>query len=443
MDSNGARRRAKDGVTDSFVEGTKDQDQMEKNTLPQEAKDKTEESAPAKEAELPGVLSNMQPKWRNWWIRGMFTLVMLGGFYVIMYTGPLGIIITVQCLQIKCFHEVISIGYQKYKKYNLPWFRSLSWYFLCCSNYFFYGESIVDFIRGKPHDDSEDVVRAYFTYHRLVSFTLYIFGIILFVLSLKKDFYKVQFSLFGWTHVTLLIVVTQSHLIMQTLFEGLVWFLLPVTMVICNDIWAYIFGFFFGRTPLIKISPKKTWEGFIGGGVATVIYGWLACYFMCQYQYFVCPVEYEKGSPFFFTMTCQPSPQYVLTPYNLPAPIKFLLNLGGSQESVIWMYPMQLHSLSMALFSSIIAPFGGFFASGFKRAFKVKDFGDTIPGHGGIMDRFDCQFIMATFVHVYHFTFIRAPRPTKILQQILSLKPEQQLIVYEKLKDALTLRGLL
>ena len=30
---------------------------------------------------------------------------------------------------------------------------------------------------------------------------------------------------------------------------------------------AYVFGFFFGRTPLIKLSPKKTWEGFIGGAV--------------------------------------------------------------------------------------------------------------------------------------------------------------------------------
>jgi len=40
-----------------------------------------------------------------------------------------------------------------------------------------------------------------------------------------------------------------------------------------------------------QLSPKKTWEGFIGGGVTTVIYGWLVSHFMCQYQYFVCPVE--------------------------------------------------------------------------------------------------------------------------------------------------------
>jgi phosphatidate cytidylyltransferase len=57
------------------------------------------------------------------------------------------------------------------------------------------------------------------------------------------------------------------------------------------------------------------------------------------------------------------------------------------QETVTF-YPFFLHALFMSLFASIIGPFGGFFASGFKRAFKIKDFGDIIPGHGGIMDRY-------------------------------------------------------
>jgi len=53
--------------------------------------------------------------------------------------------------------------------------------------------------------------------------------------------------------------------------------------------------------------------------------------------------------------------------------------------------PYQLHILLLAFFASLVAPFGGFFASGFKRAFDIKDFGDSIPGHGGMTDRMDCQ----------------------------------------------------
>ena len=44
-------------------------------------------------------------------------------------------------------------------------------------------------------------------------------------------------------------------------------------MIICCDIMSYMFGFFFGKTPLIKLSPKKTWEGFIGGAFSTVLFG--------------------------------------------------------------------------------------------------------------------------------------------------------------------------
>ena len=62
-----------------------------------------------------------------------------------------------------------------------------------------------------------------------------------------------QFSLFAWTHVALLCVVTQSYLIIQNMFEGLIWFIMPIMMVIINDIMAYMFGFAMGRTPLIQV----------------------------------------------------------------------------------------------------------------------------------------------------------------------------------------------
>lgn len=71
---------------------------------------------------------------------------------------------------------------------------------------------------------------------------------------------------------------------------------------------------------------------------------------------------------------------------------------------------MQFHILIFATFASLIAPFGGFFASGLKRTFKVKDFGESIPGHGGITDRMDCQFIMGFFAFMYYSSFIAVYR---------------------------------
>ena len=62
---------------------------------------------------------------------------------------------------------------------------------------------------------------------------------------------------------------------------------------------------------------------------------------------------------------------------------------------------MQFHILAMATFASLIAPFGGFFASGLKRTFKIKDFGDLVPGHGGITGIYIYLFRVEIFVEVY------------------------------------------
>ena len=128
-------------------------------------------------------------------------------------------------------------------------------------------------------------------------------------------------------------------------------------------------------------------------------------------------------------------------------------------KETLAIYPFFLHTFWMSLFASIIGPFGGFFASGFKRAFKIKDFGDIIPGHGGIMDRlgnsqivrvniiiifrFDCQFLMATFVNVYIHSFINLPTPGKIIQQVFLLLPEEQLELFRELETSLLQRGIL
>lgn len=70
-------------------------------------------------------------------------------------------------------------------------------------------------------------------------------------------------------------------------------------------------------------------------------------------------------------------------------------------------YPIQIHALWIGLFASVVAPFGGFLASAIKRAYGIKDFDSVIPGHGGLTDRFDCQFLMALYTWVHYNTFVR------------------------------------
>jgi len=86
---------------------------------------------------------------------------------------------------------------------------------------------------------------------------------------------------------------------------------------------------------------------------------------MTKLDFLICPAETLALTPF-MPIHCEMAPAFVPAAYELPA---FLKLLGFS---TIWLNPFQLHACIFVIFASFIAPFGGFFASGFKRAFQIK-----------------------------------------------------------------------
>ena len=124
------------------------------------------------------------------------------------------------------------------------------------------------------------------------------------------------------------------------------WVMLFYIFIIwCNDVFAYLVGMSVGRHRLFeRLSPKKSWEGFFGGVAGAVVMGLVAA--------------------------------RVLD--------------GGY---VAW--------AGLALVAAVSGVLGDLVESMFKRAADVKDSGALIPGHGGVLDRFDAMLLSAPFVFVY------------------------------------------
>lgn len=235
--------------------------------------------------------------------------------------------------------------------------------------------------------------------------------------------------------MALYFLIVQAHFVINNIFEGLIWFFIPAALVITNDIFAYVCGITFGRTQLIQLSPKKTVEGFIGAWICTIIFGYGLVNILIRYKYFICPVT-DLGANLWTGLECTPNPVFIPKPYQLPA--------WTGLDKVMYIEPIQFHILAFATFASLIAPFGGFFASGLKRTFKIKDFGESIPGHGGVTDRMDCQFIMGFFAHVYYHSFIAVYKASvgEIIETAINgLTVEQQLEVVRGLSKYLYNQG--
>jgi phosphatidate cytidylyltransferase len=160
---------------------------------------------------------------------------MISGFCLLIAGGPLALIGLVSVrsrmkntklsfsfsqvlvIQVKCFQEIMEVGFQAYRVKDIPWFKSLSWYLLFISNYFFYGENLFDYV-GAPIKRIE-ALQFLITSHRFISYCLYLIGFMFFVLSLVKRHSR-PFHLFAWAHVAILITVFQSYLIIRNIFEG-------------------------------------------------------------------------------------------------------------------------------------------------------------------------------------------------------------------------------
>jgi len=162
------------------------------------------------------------------------------------------------------------------------------------------------------------------------------------------------------SHFALIFLVGQSSFWIKTVQEfGLTWVLFPALLVIVNDTMAYVFGILMGKHKLLpRLSPKKTVEGFLGAAFSTM----------------------AVAAPLLNSM---------------------LKKSSETAKVVVGEGKVTSHALAMAAFVSLVSPFGGFLASAVKRAHGAKDFGSLIPGHGGVVDRFDCQVVTAPFVYLY------------------------------------------
>jgi CDP-diglyceride synthetase len=176
-----------------------------------------------------------------------------------------------------------------------------------------------------------------------------------------EDVYRAYLTQVTSCHISLLLLIGSSSYWIYTVSEyGILWVLYPALLVIVNDTMAYFFGVLFGQRKLLPhLSPKKTVEGFLGAGLSTL----------------------AVSVPLLKLMSSRSG--------------------GVKVEDVLGVNNLGRHAFILAMYISLVSPFGGFFASAVKRAYGAKDFGSLIPGHGGIIDRLDCQIVTAPFVYLY------------------------------------------
>lgn len=206
----------------------------------------------------------------NFYERTRTTIYMILAFIIVLTAGQLYSAIAVQLLNLLIFVELNSIKRNEEKEVKIPLTKYINWYLFLAFNYFALGK----FVAGKlPYLGVKyPLVGQLLLYHNFVCFALFVVGFLSFVLSLRQGFLKYQFRLFAWIIIAILLVCTPAWSICSNIYEGIIWFIMPSLLIVINDIFAYLFGYFLGKHQLIALSPKKTWEGYIGGAISTCLF---------------------------------------------------------------------------------------------------------------------------------------------------------------------------
>jgi phosphatidate cytidylyltransferase len=370
--------------------------------------------------------TNTKGKWTDLKVRVRWSLIMVSLFFLILFMGHFYSSIMVGLIVVSIFYELIDIPRFKERNAEIKNYYYISWYILCLGMYYFY----ITTVKSRISFLTEYQIFYYLLkYHKFICFMLYCFGFILFLKSLSKGYYRYQFRQFAYIHIIFLIFGYFSSMIISNIYNGMIWFLLPVSCVVVNDITAYMWGRMLGKHSLSPLSPKKTWEGFIGAFFSTIIWCFFFTKFLSNFEWLLCPVEKLTVMPFKVTsLHCDIN--------ELLKTYEFSFNLLG-KTITLSLTNLQFHSLFIGLFASSIAPMGGLFASGFKRGIKIKDFADTIPGHGGVTDRMDCEMLNGAFVYIYLSQFVfydEAKIMNGIIKKILKLNHDDQIAIFERLR---------
>ncbi len=169
-----------------------------------------------------------------------------------------------------------------------------------------------------------------------------LFSVLSLMVFKNISFQSVAITLFGFFYVPF----TLSHIILISHLGGsfFIWF--PFIIAFLTDTFAYLVGKLIGKTPLIpSVSPNKTVEGALGGVLAGLIFSFLYAALL--------------------------KPEF------------------------------QVYAIFLGLVGSVLSQVGDLIASKMKRIHQIKDFGNIMPGHGGVLDRFDS--LIVTMPLVFYF----------------------------------------